>query len=294
MSAATPVLDFFALQAPPFALTPNPDLFFPWDHPQTVLAGLEFALQRGDGLLKVSGAVGSGKTLLCRLLLNRLHAAGCQTAYLNAPVTEAKYLPLIVAREFGITPTDHREPYRDLRAFLLQSHAQGKRNVLVVDEAQALGASGLELIRLLSNLETGTEKLLQIVLFGQAELDTLLQSVALRQIAQRIGFHFTTQSLPAALTGCYVGFRLQRCARTYRGQELFMPGALQLLAQRSGGLPRLINLLADKAMLAAYSAQQPCVQPHHMRQAIADSASVLPHSGRWAAWFGRGPARQAA
>ena len=110
MTPAAPILDFFGLREQPFALTPNPELFFPWEQPQSVLAGLEFALLRGDGLLKVSGAVGSGKTMLCRLLLERLQTLGCATAYLNAPVAEAKHLPLIVAREFGLNPVDYQEP----------------------------------------------------------------------------------------------------------------------------------------------------------------------------------------
>jgi len=281
MNPAAPILDFFALRDQPFALTPNPQLFFPWEHPHAVLAGAEFALLRGDGLLKISGAIGSGKTLLCRLLLDRLEAAGCNTAYLNAPVAEAAHLPLIVAREFGITPSDHLEPYRDLREFLLREFAHGRRNVLVVDEAQALGERGLELIRLLSNLETETHKLLQIVLFGQAELDALLAQPALRQITQRISFNFTTMPLPTGLIGSYVSFRLQRCAANYYGHELFTPAALALLARASRGWPRLINLLADKALLAAYSAQARQVTPGHIRAAMRDSGHLnLPLS--WA------------
>ncbi len=274
MNPAAPILDFFGLREQPFALTPNPELFFPWDQPQAVLAGLEFALLRGDGILKVSGAVGSGKTMLCRLLLERLQALGCATAYLNAPVAEAKHLPLIVAREFGLNPADHQEPYRELREFLLQAHAAGRRNVLVVDEAQALGAPGLELVRLLSNLETEAHKLLQIVLFGQAELDALLAQQTLRQIAQRIGFGFSTEPLPLPLVGTYVGFRLQRCAVTYRGMEVFAPAARNLLAQRSGGWPRLVNILADKAMLAAYGWRQPQVSLAAMQAAVADCAAT--------------------
>lgn len=270
MTAASPILDFFALSDQPFALTPNPSLFFPWEHPHSILAGAGFALRRGDGLLKISGAVGSGKTLLCRLLLDRLEAAGCNTAYLNAPVADARNLPLIVAREFGITPSDRLEPYRDLREFLVSAFSHGRRNILVVDEAQALGESGLELVRLLSNLETETHKLLQIVLFGQAELDTLLQRPALRQINQRISFSFHTLPLPACLVGRYVGFRLQRCAAA-PGNEFFTSPAMALLAHASRGWPRLINLLADKALLAAYGAQTRQIGLGHVRAAIADS-----------------------
>lgn len=290
MSVAAPILSFFALHDHPFALTPNPQLFFPWEHPHAVLAGAEFSVLRGDGVLKISGAIGSGKTLLCRLLLDRLEAAGCNTAYLNAPVADAAQLPLIVAREFGITPSDYLEPYRDLREFLLRECAHGRRNVLVVDEAQALGERGLELIRLLSNLETETHKLLQIVLFGQSELDALLHRPVLRQIAQRISFSFATKPLPPSLVPHYVGFRLQRCTTGYRGQDLFTPAAMTLLARTSNGWPRLINLLADKALLVAYGAQAAQVTPAHLRAAIADSKHLtLPLSWadrvrlRWAA-----------
>lgn len=180
--------------------------------------------------------------MLCQLLLEWLQALGCATAYLNAPVAEAIHLPLIVAREFGLSSVDYQEPYRELRDFQLKVHAAGRRNVLVVDEAQALGASGLELVRLLSNLETEAHKLLQIVLFGQTELDALLEQQALRQIAQRISFGFRTEPLLLSLVGAYVGFRLQRCAISCRGMDVFAPAARNLLAQRSCGWPRLINI----------------------------------------------------
>ncbi|MEJ0063345.1 MAG: AAA family ATPase [Alphaproteobacteria bacterium] len=267
----TPILNHFSLRDHPFALTPNPHLFFPSEHPQAMLAGLEFALMRGDGLLKITGAIGSGKTLLCRLLLDRLEALAVNTAYLNAPVTDPKYLPLIVAREFGVEPSDHCEPYRDLREFLLREFAHGRRNVLVIDEAQALGAQGLELVRLLSNLETETHKLLQIVLFGQKELDGLLARHDMRQVAQRITFSFSTRPLPRDQVAAYVRYRLQRCAEGYHGPDLFSPAAVKLLTAASRGWPRPINILADKALIAAYGAGGKRVERAHIRAAIGDT-----------------------
>jgi MSHA biogenesis protein MshM len=266
-----PFLDHFNLTDYPFALTPNTRLFYPADHAQAVLAALVFAVQRGDGLLKVVGPVGSGKTMLCRMLLERLEILPVNTAYLSAPSAIAPgQLPGLVLREFGFSAGKDNDASA-LHGFLLEEHARGKRNVLIVDEAQALGPGGLETIRLLSNLETSTHKLLQIILFGQVELNQLLQRSDLRQIAQRLNFSFVTRPLSTKAAASYVRFRLDRCTRPGARRVNFAPKALERLAGASGGLPRVIHLLADKALLALYAEGGRTVEPHHVRMASRET-----------------------
>ncbi len=275
-----PFLESFGLCDYPFGLTPNPHLFFPAPHAEELLAALSFSLQRGDGLIKVVGEIGTGKTLLCRMLLERLEEMPVNTAYMNAPGSmDPDRIPGLVLREFGVALPEKDDPAHTLRFFLLEEHGKGKRNVLVVDEAQTLGAQGLEAIRLLSNLETDTDKLLQIVLFGQPELDQLLSRADLRQLTQRLNFSFTTQPLAPQTVASYVRFRMERCAKTGAESARFAPAALERLAKASGGLPRVIHLLADKALLAAYVDGVNVVKPRHIRMAIEETPGL--RGGWW-------------
>ena len=282
-----PMLRHFALRAAPFALTPNPNLYFSWEHTQAILSGTECALMRGDGILHVGGALGSGKTLLCRMLLAQLDTLGFNTAYLNAPIADPTQLPALVMQEFGIKPDPSIADYRTLGTFLLCEFGRGRRNVLVIDEAQALGPRGLECLRLLSNLETDAHKLLQIVMFGPPELSQMLMRPDLQQIAQRISFSLTTKPLPAKYVGDYVRFRLQRCADNVFNADIFDLAAIDLLTTASQGWPRLVNLLADKAMLVAYAAGQNRVTRQHLRAAIMDTGHLtlpMPWRDRLARW----------
>jgi MSHA biogenesis protein MshM len=269
-----PFLDAFGLTDYPFGLTPNPRLFYPTEPARALLAGLEFALMRGDGLIKVVGEVGTGKTLAARLLLEKLAAFPVNTAYLDVPSPALGQIPAAVAREFGLNVANVTAASRQLRKFLLEAHGAGKRNILIVDEAQALGAEGLEAVRLLSNLETESDKLLQIVLFGQKELDGLLHQPPLRQIAQRIQFSFVTEPMDVATTADYVRFRLERCLKPEALRAIFTPRALSLLARVSGGLPRLVHLLADKALLAAYADGKTRVSPRHVFRAVRETPDI--------------------
>ena len=282
-----PFLDHFGLREYPFSLTPDPFLFFPSAHAQAMLDALVFALRRGDGLLKVVGGVGTGKTMLCRMLLEKLAGTPVNSAYLNAPMAaSAAQMPLTVMREFGLEPSPDAASddtvARQLRDYLLREHGQGRANILIIDEAQALGAAGLESIRLLSNLETDRHKLLQIVLFGQTELDELLRRREMRQVAQRLNFSFTTQPLTADATADYVRFRLERCAKSGTQRVHFAPAALRRLARVSGGLPRVINLLCDKALLAAFAEGNAIIQPRHIRAAQREMPEVGP---QWWPWW---------
>ncbi|HAX91809.1 MAG TPA: AAA family ATPase, partial [Rhodospirillaceae bacterium] len=162
-----PFLEHFGFESYPFGLTPNPDLYYPCAETEALLAALKFSLSRGDGFLKIVGEVGTGKTLICRLLLGSLAKQPVNTAYLCAPSPiKPEHIPSMIAKEFGVKVKATQDSAAALRDFLVAEHARGRRCVLVIDEAQALGEEGLEAVRLLSNLETETDKLLQVVLLG--------------------------------------------------------------------------------------------------------------------------------
>lgn len=277
-----PFLDHFGLTSYPFGLTPNTKLYYPSQHAESVLAALEFAAARGDGLLKVTGEIGTGKTLLCRLFLEKQKALPVNTAYLNAPAAPtAAQMPLLVAREFGLN-VDKKDPAIALRDYLVAQHAKGRRNILIVDEAQALGVEGLEAIRLLSNLETETDKLLQIVLFGQPELDQLLHRPDMRQLLQRVSFSFVTRPLTTDAVSNYLRHRLTECTKKGgRGRKkqvepnvTFTPRAVRKLARASGGMPRLIHVLADKALLAAYAKGENMIDAPHINVACRETPGL--------------------
>lgn len=268
-----PYLEFFGLAEHPFTLTPNPAFYFPTHAHANALASLQFALGRDTGILKVVGEIGTGKTLLCRLLLQEL--AGKDTvAYLNAPQHGATNVVHSVCGEFGLKLERKTNPYTALTNFLVEQHAAGRRCVLVIDEAQALGHAGLETVRLLSNIETANAKLLQIVLFGQAELDEVLEDRSLPQLRQRIVFSFTTQRMNETETLRYIQHRLQRSLKAWNG-GLFSEAAARLIARQSRGVARVVNILADKALLAAYAAGAHQVLTAHAEEAIRDSAAQV-------------------
>ncbi|MDK1021995.1 MAG: AAA family ATPase, partial [Candidatus Hydrogenedentes bacterium] len=180
-----PFLAHFGLKTRPFALTPNSGLYYPSDGHQEVLTSLMYAVERGEGVVKVSGEVGTGKTLLCRLLTAELIKTK-SVAYIINPQSDPQWIVGAVCREFGLDPEATDDRLHLLNGYLLEQYAAGRRVVLVIDEAQALGIDGLETMRRLSNLETEQTKLLQTVLFGQPELDQLLDTRELRQLNQRI------------------------------------------------------------------------------------------------------------
>lgn len=269
-----PFLPHFGLKSYPFGLTPNTELFYPSTDARTLLAGLEFAIQRGDGLLKVVGEVGTGKTMVARLLIERLKDLGCNVAYLNVPMMELRQVPVHVARAFGLRPSKSMDGLQQLHKFLREQYTKKNKCVLIVDEAQTLGTEGLEAIRLLSNLETDKDKLLQVVLFGQKELDELLHQSDLRQMAQRVQFAFMTQPMPTDIAEDYVRFRLEHCLEPTANRVVFSRPALRLLAKASRGVPRLLHLLADKALMAAYADGKPSIQRRHVRIAARETPDV--------------------
>lgn len=286
-----PYLAHFGLKEHPFTLTPNTNQYFPTEKHTEIIQSILFGIARNTGILKVVGDVGTGKTMLCRLLLRKLVGTNDAVAYLNAPQVDPESIVTLVCAEFGIETGSRSQMLQGLNTFLLEQHALGRNAVLIVDEAQALGASGLEAVRLLSNLETERNKLLQIVLFGQSELDDLLAQPNLRQINQRIGFSFNTGPLTMAEAMHYITHRVRTSRIDGIDFPVFADRAMARLAEAAGYVPRVINILADKALLVTYGGGAIQVTEKHVSEAIADSPQLLPRSKgrrRWSrpVWYG--------
>jgi type II secretory pathway predicted ATPase ExeA/septal ring-binding cell division protein DamX len=262
---------FFGLKQPPFRITPDTDFFFEGGNRGAVLEALIYAITRGEGMVKVTGEVGSGKTMLCRVLQARLPAA-VETVYLANPSVSAEEILHAIAFELQLPiprEAGRLEVMHALNEYLLAKHAEGKQVVVFVEESQSMPISTLEEIRLLSNLETRRYKLLQIVLFGQPELDANLRRPEIRQLRERITHSFALTPLDPPSVRDYLVFRLR--AAGYHGPDLFSPRVIALMARATGGLTRRINIVADKAMLAAFADNTHNIQPKHVRAAIADS-----------------------
>lgn len=265
---------FFGLREKPFALTPNTAFLVRLAPYQACLNLLRVALGEGEGFIKVSGEVGTGKTLLCRALLNALSEDGerWQVAWLPNPGLSPRDLRQALAHELRIADAEYLDDHSLLAALnrrLIELAGQGKRTVLLIDEAQALPPKTLEAVRLLTNLETEHCKLLQVVLFGQPELDKLLERTEFRQLRQRITFSYRLRPLDLADTRRYVEERLIHAG--YRGEPLFDGRALRRLVAGSGGIPRLINILAHKALMVAFGAGSRQVRAAHVQRALEDT-----------------------
>ncbi|AOY01285.1 ExeA family protein [Jeongeupia sp. USM3] len=282
-------LQHFGLDAPPFRITPHPAFFFAGGRRGEMLAALRYAVLNGEGLIKVVGEVGSGKTMLCRMLLERL-AGDADLVFIPHPQLDRDELLEAIAGELGLPLEPGRTGLRvqALQLALIERFARGRRVVVVVDEAHAMPVQGLETIRLLSNLDHGHDKLLQIVLFGQPELDSRLQGYELRQLSERITHAFALGPFGRDELSAYLEFRLR--AAGYRGPQPFSPAALRRIAGAAGGLARRANILADKALLAAFADGEHAVRGRHARAAVADCAYRRPRywqrlgalfAGRW-------------
>jgi len=260
----------FGLQEAPFGITPNPAFFYSGNTRGEILSALLYAVTLGEGIVKVTGEVGSGKTMLCRMLETRL-APSVDVLYLVNPTLGPQEVLHAIAAELGLDTGGRRadEVLRALHAGLIARHAAGHRVVLLVEEAQAMPLDTLEEVRLLTNLETANSKLLQIVLFGQPELDEHLSLPRMRQLRERITHSFTVPPMPLRQIPYFLSHRLR--AAGYRGPELFSRGAVSLIARSSEGIVRRINVLADKSLMAAFAEDLPYVNSYHVRQAIEDS-----------------------
>jgi MSHA biogenesis protein MshM len=261
----------FGLNQPPFRITPNTEFFFSGGNRGPILEALIYAISQGEGIIKVTGEVGSGKTMLCNMLQSRL-PPNVETAYIANPSVSPEEIVQAVALELHLRPprdAGHLELMQLIHAHLLERHAQGKQIVMFVEESQSMPIATLEEIRLLSNLETAHSKLLQIVLFGQPELEDNLRQTHIRQLRERITHSFRLSPLKTVEIGDYLNFRLR--AAGYRGPDLFTPAIIRAMAKASGGLTRRINLIADKAMLAAFAENTHTIKLKHVKAAVRDS-----------------------
>jgi MSHA biogenesis protein MshM len=273
----------FGFRHAPFGLTPDTRFYFSEGSHQEALNTLLVALRSGEGFLKITGEIGLGKTLLCRQLLNAL-GPGFVTAYVPNPAVTPRALFQTVADELGCHGGGHRpdELLKAISERLIENAGKGLRTVLVVDESQALTDQTLEAIRLLTNLETETYKLLQVVLFGQPELDQRLAKPELRQLRQRITFSYRLQPLSREQLVAYVRHRLEIAGTS--DPALFGDDALRVLYRASRGIPRLANILCHKALLAAFGPGRPRVGRDEALAAVGDTDSTtLPWPSR--AWL---------
>ncbi|UCE87368.1 MAG: AAA family ATPase [Deltaproteobacteria bacterium] len=251
---------FYGLREKPFALSPDPRYLFLAESHREALAHLLYGIDEGEGFIAITGEVGTGKTTLCRTLLQRV-GAGTEIAFLFNPLLSPAGLVRAINVEFGLRSRGRSllELSDELNRFLLEKNRDGRRVLLIIDEAQNLSTDTLEQIRLLSNLETERSKLIQIVLLGQPELEQKLGSAELRQLRQRIGVHWRLDPLTAAETRDYVRHRLRIAAGAER--DLFTERALKQVHRCSGGIPRLVNVLCERALLAGYAANASEIGP---------------------------------
>jgi type II secretory pathway predicted ATPase ExeA len=281
-------LDYFGLKEAPFRITPNTEYWYAGGQRGEMLAALLYAIGQGEGIIKVVGEVGSGKTMLCRKLAAQL-PDGIDSVYLGNPTLEPDEMLAAILADLGETPASGRQArLAQLNATLLARYEAGRRVVVFVEEAQGIALDNLEFLRLLTNLETATDKLLQIVLFGQPELDVQLADPRIRQLKDRITLSLSLAPLTASEVADYLRARL--AVAGYRGPDLFPPALIARLAQLSGGLSRRINVLADKTLLAAYAGQTHTLTPAHLDAAAGDAEMQPTHRtssrpglqhGRW-------------
>ncbi len=287
--------EYFGLRELPFTLTPNTHFYLKSATHQQALEMLVVALQNREGFLKVTGEVGTGKTLLCRKLLNMLEG-DFLTAWIPNPNFAASTLYCVLADELGatldndalnelnaaandVTTERHVLALRRINECLIKHAQHGRPVVLVIDEAQTMPRDTLEALRLLTNLETESDKLLQVVLFGQPELDTVLAGHDLRQLRQRITFSHRLQPFTREDIERYIAHRMVQAG--YAGGRLFEARAVTLLTRASRGVPRLINILCHKALMLCYGKGERIVRAAHVKAAVKDTESC---SLAWSGW----------
>lgn len=264
----------FELKEQPFSLTPNTAFFLNAHGHKEALNLLQVALANGEGFIKIVGEVGTGKTMLCRKLLNTLDDS-YYTAYIPNPFLNPTALYRSVAEELGVKCKSRdgiNEYQKSINQRLMDLVGEGKKVVLVIDEAQAIPSKSMEALRLISNLETETSKLVHIVLFGQPELDALLSVSKLRQLRQRISFSYYLPPLDMNGTISYINHRVS--AAGYAGGQLFTEKAIKAVYKASEGVPRLINILCHKAMMSAYGKGDRLIDKPHLVAAINDTNDV--------------------
>ncbi|MDH4106073.1 MAG: AAA family ATPase [Gammaproteobacteria bacterium] len=275
---------FFGLQEKPFAITPDPRYLYLSERHAEALAHLLYGINEAGGFIQLTGEVGTGKTTVIRSLLEQLPGHAEVALILNPRITPAEFL-LTICEELHLqVPADSRTSTKALMDllghYLLEAHARGRRVVLIVDEAQNLSFETLEQVRLLTNLETATTKLLQIILIGQEELRSLLEQPDLRQLAQRITGRYHLSPLSPEESSGYVKHRMRVAGAT---AEAFTPGALREVHRLSNGIPRVINVVCDRALLGAFTREEHRVGATYIRQA-ASEVYGRPIPAPWLRW----------
>lgn len=288
-------LQHFGLREFPFNLTPDTSFFFACSSYQEALNTLLVAARNGEGFIKITGEVGNGKTLLCRKFLATLNQGKQSTtligtqdqnvaaltaprfisAYIPNPYLEPRSLLLALAEEFRVAldkDTDQHQLLKGLTRALLECARNGQRALVCLDEAQAMPLESLEVLRLLTNLETEKRKLLQVVLFGQPELDERLRHQSIRQLRQRISFQYHLRGLRNDEMERYLRHRL--AVAGFSGETLFSKSAVAKLRRITGGTPRLVNIVAHKALMLAFSEGRQQIFARHIRDAAADTPEV--------------------
>jgi type II secretory pathway predicted ATPase ExeA len=271
--------DYYGFKEKPFSLTPDPKFLYLSESHRSAFDLLQYAIRRREGFVVVTGDIGTGKTTLCRAILDQLDPRTFTALVLNPFLSEEDLITLIL-QDFGVVSREEvkrgrlagvskQELIDTLNEFLLSMLPIGGRAIVIIDEAQNLPARVLEQIRILSNLETDKEKLLQVILVGQLNLQAILRSPEMRQLDQRVSLRYQLNPLNREETAGYVAHRLQVAGGS--GAVSFAPKALDLVHRLSGGTPRLINLLCDRALLAGYGARARRIPP----EAIARAAETL-------------------
>ena len=263
-------LSHFGLDEAPYRITPHTDFFFGGANRGATLEALIYAITNDEGIVKVTGEVGSGKTMLCRVLIERL-PSHVETIYLANPSLDRDELVRAILDDLKVPSGGQRSTVilRALQDHLIARYAEGKRVVILIDEAHAMPVDTLEEVRLLSNLESKRHKLLQIVLFGQQELDAILGTPQMRPLKERIVHSFGLEPLVRSDIGNYLMFRMRQAG--YKGPDVFSSGAVRMITRTSQGLTRRVNILADKALLAAFAEGGHEILPRHVKAAITDS-----------------------
>ena len=270
-------LQHFGLKELPLTLTPNTHFFLNMASHHAAYNMLMVSIMNGEGFMKVVGEVGTGKTILCRKVLNTLSEdeRNFETAYIPNPILSPKGLFLAFAEEIGletIPDIDHHSLLKEITNRLAERAVQGRKVVLFIDEAHAMPEETLEALRLLTNIETEKAKLLQVILFAQPEIDMILNKTTLRQLRQRITFSFTLVALDREGVDRYINHRLAMAG--HNGHAIFTKKSIDLLAIVSRGIPRLVNIIAHKALMVAFGKGERSVDESHIRTATLDTDGV--------------------
>ena len=268
---------YFGLSRNPFEISPDPYFYHPTPRHNEALANLHYGVGRRKGFIVITGEVGTGKTLLVRCLLSELRKNNIAFGYVFNPLLPVVEFFQYIMADLGLpyTGRNKTEMLLDLNRFLIQRHARGLITALVVDEAQALRAELLEEIRLLTNLETSQQKLLQIVLLGQPELEIVLDSPELRQLKQRVALRCQLQPLDEAQTHAYILSRLERAGAPAE-PAIFTDEALEKIYEYSRGIPRIINNLCENSMVSAFANEQRPVTGDMITDVAADFRLISP------------------